>query len=72
VNSWSRRRECVRFVRGQEGQSLPRGILVGDNSGSGNNLKVERAGIGLVGKDDLAAITWDEWEVIERGYGGES
>ena len=48
------------------------GCLIGDNSGSGNRLKLERnetawQNMGLT-YDALASIPWSDWEFIQGGY----
>ena len=48
------------------------GCLIGDNSGSGNRLKLERdeaawRGLGVT-HDALAAIPWSDWEFVAAGY----
>lgn len=48
------------------------GCLIGDNSGSGNRLKLERdesawRELGLT-HDALAAIPWDDWEFVAAAY----
>jgi hypothetical protein len=42
------------------------GCVVGDNSGSGNNLKIQ-AGVRLA-KDALAAIPWSKYQFVKGGY----
>lgn len=42
------------------------GCVVGDNSGSGNNLKVQ-AGVNIP-KDALAAIPWRRYQFVKGGY----
>lgn len=46
------------------------GCLVGDNSGSGNNLKVQLNAnwSGILAKDSLKNIPWSDWEFIKGGY----
>lgn len=45
------------------------GLIVGDNSGSGNRLKAERANwTGIMGIDDLKSLTWDNYEFITAGF----
>jgi hypothetical protein len=42
------------------------GCVVGDNSGSGNNLKIQ-AGV-VIAKDALAAIPWSKYQFVKGGY----
>jgi hypothetical protein len=42
------------------------GCVVGDNSGSGNNLKIQ-AGV-LIAKDALASIPWSKYQFVKGGY----
>jgi hypothetical protein len=48
------------------------GCLIGDNSGSGNRLKLERdeaawRELGLT-HDALASVPWREWEFVAAAY----
>jgi hypothetical protein len=48
------------------------GLYVGDNSGSGSRLKVQRSNawpsLGLK-VDSLSPLTWDDYEFVQRGFG---
>jgi hypothetical protein len=46
------------------------GCVIGDNSGSGNNLKVQNnANWGTtLAPGDLKSIPWSEWEFVKAGY----
>ena len=48
------------------------GCLVGDNSGSGNRLKLERDGAAWrdlgVDHDALSSLPWTDWEFVQAGY----
>jgi len=46
------------------------GAVVGDNSGSGNTLKLE-GGVnwsGILNKDSLKNIPWKDWVFVKGGY----
>ena len=46
------------------------GAIVGDNSGSGNNLKVQSnvSWAGLLDKDSLKSIPWSDYQFVQGGY----
>lgn len=46
------------------------GCTVGDNSGSGNRLKVQRntSWTGILNVDSLKPLTWNLWEFVKGGY----
>ena len=46
------------------------GAVVGDNSGSGNNLKLQANAnwTGLLAANSLAAIPWSDYEFVKGGY----
>lgn len=48
------------------------GLVVGDNSGAGNRLKLERSSRwhGVLGEEDLKSLDWTDYEFIEAGYSG--
>jgi hypothetical protein len=45
------------------------GCLIGDNSGSGNTLKLQKADWGgLLTADALRSIPWSDWQFVRGGY----
>jgi hypothetical protein len=46
------------------------GAVVGDNSGSGDNLKLQSNAnwTGMLTKDSLKSIPWTDYEFVQGGY----